>query len=195
MASTSASLLDRLRKAPADSPDWSKLNDIYLPLIKSWLARISGTRGECDDLAQEVLVVLVRELRTFQLRGKGSFRAWLRQITVNQTRALLSRSGANGPLAGLGKDEDDFLSQLEDPNSELAKEWDREHDRHVSQKLLELVKNDFEPTTWDAFRRFALDGIPAKMVAEELGISKNSVLLSKSRILKRLRREAGDFLT
>ena len=193
MTSTSASLLDRLRKAPANSPDWSKLNDIYLPLIKSWLARISGTRDESDDLAQEVLVVLVRELRTFEPRGKGSFRAWLRQITVNKTRAYF-KSRRNRPLAGLGKDEDDFLSQLEDPNSELAKEWDREHDRHVSQKLLELVKIDFEPTTWAAFCLFALDGMPAKMVAEELGISENAVLLSKSRILKRLRREAGDFL-
>ena len=194
MASTSASLLDLLKKAPADSPDWSKLNDIYLPLIKSWLARISGTRGESDDLAQEVLVVLVRELRTFQPRGKGSFRAWLRQITVNKTRAYF-KSRRNRPMAGLGKDEDDFLSQLEDPNSELAREWDREHDRHVSQKLLELVKNDFEPTTWDAFRRFALDGVPASKVAAEMGISENSVLLSKSRVLKRLRREAGGFLT
>jgi RNA polymerase sigma-70 factor (ECF subfamily) len=194
MTSTSASLLDRLRKAPANSPDWSKLNNIYLPLIKSWLARISGIRGECDDLAQDVLVILVRELRNFEPRGKGSFRAWLRQITVNKTRAYF-KTRRNRPLAGLGTGEDDFLSQLEDPNSELAKEWDREHDRHVSQKLLELVKNDFEPTTWEAFRLFALDGMPAKMVAEELEISENAVLLSKSRILKRLRREAGDFLT
>jgi RNA polymerase sigma-70 factor, ECF subfamily len=194
MASTSASLLDRLRKAPADSPDWSKLNDIYLPLIKSWLARISGTRDESDDLAQEVLVVLVRELRTFEPRGKGSFRAWLRQITVNKTRAYF-KSRRNRPVAGIGNEEDDFLSQLEDPKSELAKEWDREHDRHVSQKLLELVKNDFEPTTWDAFRLFALDGMPAKMVAKELEISENAVLLSKSRVLKKLRREAGGFLT
>jgi RNA polymerase sigma-70 factor (ECF subfamily) len=194
MASTSASLLDRLRKARANSPDWSKLNDIYLPLIKCWLARISGTREESDDLAQEVLVVLVRELRTFEPRGKGSFRAWLRQITVNKARAFF-KSRRNRPLAGLGRDEDDFLSKLEDPNSDLVREWDREHDRHVSQKLLELVKNDFEPTTWDAFRRFALDAMPASQVAAELGISENAVLLSKSRVLKRLRREAGDFLT
>src|ERR1019366_10658239 len=112
-----------------------------------------------------------------------------------QQNARLLQGRRNRPLAGLGKDEDDFLSQLEDPNSELAKEWDREHDRHVSQKLLELVKNDFEPTTWDAFCRFALEGTPAAKVAVEFGISENAVLLAKSRVLKRLRREAGDFLT
>ena len=194
MTSTPASLLDRLQKASSDSPDWLKLHDLYLPLIKFWLARIAGTRDESDDLAQEVLVVLVRELPNFEPRGKGSFRAWLRQITVNKTRAHFKRR-RNRPVAGLAGGEDDFLSQLEDPESELAREWDRDHDRHVSQKLLELVKNDFEPTTWAAFCRFALEGTPAAKVAVELGISENAVLLAKSRVLKRLRREAGDFLT
>ena len=56
------------------------------------------------------------------------------------------------------------------------------------------MKNDFDPTTWDAFRRFALEEKPAAKVAEELGISENAVLLAKSRILKRLRREAEGFL-
>jgi RNA polymerase sigma-70 factor, ECF subfamily len=194
MTSTPVSLLDRLKIAQADSPDWSKFQDIYLPLIKVWLARISGTRGECDDLAQEVLVVLIRELHTFKTQGRGSFRAWLRQITVNQTRAFFKRRRKR-PLVGLTKDDDQFLSQLEDPNSDLSREWNQEHDRHVSEKLLLLVKNDFAPSTWDAFCRFALEGNPASEVAEEMGISENAVLLAKSRILKRLRREAGDFLT
>jgi RNA polymerase sigma-70 factor (ECF subfamily) len=194
MTSTPISLLDRLKKAPADSPDWSRFQDIYLPLIKAWLARIAGTRDERDDLAQEVMVVLVRELHVFRTQGKGSFRAWLRQITVNQSRAYFKKRRKR-PLVGLSKDEDQFLSQLEDPNSELSREWDQDHDRHVSQKLLLLVKNDFTPATWDAFCQFALEGNPAGEVAKNLGISENAVLLAKSRILKRLRREARDFLT
>jgi RNA polymerase sigma-70 factor (ECF subfamily) len=89
---------------------------------------------------------------------------------------------------------DEPLNQLEDPNSDLAREWDHDHDRHVCQKLLHLVKSDFELNTWDAFSRFAPEGRPAASVATELGISENAVLLAKSRVLKRLRREAGDFL-
>jgi RNA polymerase sigma-70 factor, ECF subfamily len=191
MASTPASLLDRLKKSPANSPDWAALQDLYLPLIKSWLTRISGTRDEVDDLAQEVLVVLVRELARFQTRGKGSFRAWLREITVNQTRAYFKKRQRR-PVVGQNEE---LLKQLEDPNSDLAGEWDRDHDRHVSQKLLLLVKNDFEPATWEAFSRFALNGTPAAVVAGDLGISENAVLLAKSRVLKRLRQEAHGFLT
>ena len=194
MATTSASLLDRLKIAPANSPDWLRLQDIYQPLIKSWLARISGTGNESDDMVQDVLIVLVRELPHFNSQGKGSFRAWLRQITVNQTRAYFKKRRRR-PLAGFAGAEEDFLAQLADPNSQLSHQWDQDHDRHVSQKLLMLVKNDFEATTWEAFSRFALEDKPAAQVAKELGISENAVLLAKSRVIKRLRREAGDFLT
>jgi RNA polymerase sigma-70 factor (ECF subfamily) len=48
--------------------------------------------------------------------------------------------------------------------------------------------------TWEAFRRFALDGRSAARVAEELGLTENTVLQAKSRILKRLRKEAGELL-
>ncbi len=52
----------------------------------------------------------------------------------------------------------------------------------------------FSPPTWEAFRRFGVDGVPAVQVAEELGLSENAVILAKSRVLKRLRMEAGDLL-
>jgi RNA polymerase sigma-70 factor (ECF subfamily) len=53
------------------------------------------------------------------------------------------------------------------------------------------VQGDFAPVTWQAFRRYVLEGEPAARVAEELGLSLNSVLLAKSRLLNRLRQEAA----
>ena len=87
-----------------------------------------------------------------------------------------------------------FLDRLEAPNGDLAREWDLDHDRHVFERLLALVQPDFQATTWEAFRRFALDGAPAARVAEELRLTENAVLQAKSRILRRLRDEAGDLL-
>ena len=194
MTSTPVSLLDRLKGAAADSPDWQKLNDIYVPFIRSCLARISGARGESDDLAQNVLLVLVRELPAFQSRGQGSFRAWLRTITVNQTRAHFKKRRRQ-PVAGTGHDDENLLVQLEDPNSDLSRQWDLDHDRHVLQRLQQLVRNEFQPVTWQAFTRFGLDRTPLAQVAVELGISENAVVIAKSRVLKRLRQEAGAFLS
>ena len=87
-----------------------------------------------------------------------------------------------------------FLERLADPNDDLAREWDRDHDKHVVEKLLAVVQPDFSSITWEAFRRFGVDGVPAGRVAEELGLTENAVILAKSRILKRLREEAGDLL-
>jgi RNA polymerase sigma-70 factor (ECF subfamily) len=190
MNTTSASLLERLKRARPDAPEWRRLQDIYLPLVRSWLARVPGLGAEADDLAQEVLVVLFRELPSFERRRHGSFRAWLRQVTVNRARAFLkaNRKHAHG-------DGEMLLSQLEDPTSDLARQWDRDHDRHLLGKLLALVRPDFEPATWQAFTRFALDGLPAADVARELGVHESAVVQAKFRVLKRLREEAGDLMS
>ncbi len=192
MKATSVSLLDRLKAAGPEGSDWRRLQEIYLPLIQRWLARVPGLGDEAGDLAQEVFLVVVRELPRFERRREGSFRAWLRQVTVNKTRSHRRRR-RRLPAVGLDP-ADGFLDRLEAPNSELAREWDQDHDRYVFERLLAMVQDDFQPATWEAFRRFALDGLPAACVAEDLGMTENAVLQAKSRILKRLRQEAGDLL-
>ena len=61
---------------------------------------------------------------------------------------------------------------------------DREHDEHVVASLLRTVQGDFAPVTWQAFLQHVQKGEPAAQVAEALGLSLNSVLLAKSRVLK-----------
>jgi RNA polymerase sigma-70 factor, ECF subfamily len=192
MGPTSLSLLDRLRRAAPDAPDWRRLQEVYLPLIRSWLCRVPGVRDEADDLAQEVFVVLVRELPVFERRRDGAFRAWLRQITLNRVRAFQKVRHRRGRARGDGVEA--FLAQLQDSTSDLARQWDEEHDRHVLDQLLALVQRDFRPRTWAAFTRFALDGRPAAQVAQELGMSEIAVLQAKARVLKRLRAEAGELI-
>jgi RNA polymerase sigma-70 factor, ECF subfamily len=193
MNTTSLGLLERLKDAKPAASDWRRLQDVYLPLIRKWLSRVPGLGDESGDLAQEVLVVLFRELQSFERRRHGAFRAWLRQITVNRIRAF-SKARHKQPLVGLGEEGDQLLSQLEDANSDIARQWDLDHDQHVFQRLLAVVRPDFQPATWQAFTRFALDGQPAASVATELGISESAVVQSKFRILKRLREEAGELL-
>ncbi len=189
---TSLSLLDRLKGAEPDSPDWRQLQEVYLPLIQRWLAKVPGLGDESADLAQEVFFVVVRELPQFVRQREGSFRAWLRQVTVNRVRGY-RRQRNRQPAVGLDAT-DGFLDRLADPSDDLAREWDRDHDQHVVDRLLAIVQPDFSPSTWLAFQRFALEGQPAARVAEELDLSENAVLQAKSRILRRLRQEAGDLL-
>lgn len=194
MNTTSLSLLDRLKAANADAADWQRLKDVYLPLIRSWLASVPGLREEADDLAQDVLIVLLRGLPSFERRRHGSFRAWLRQVATNRVRAFWKSNRKRSRHESDG-DGDKLLAQLEDPSSELVRQWDREHDQHVLNKLLAAVRPDFEPNTWQAFTRFALDGRAAADVARELATSETAVVQAKFRVLKRLREEAGDLMS
>jgi RNA polymerase sigma-70 factor (ECF subfamily) len=187
---TSASLLQRLRQH-GDEASWKRLVALYTPLLQGWFRRELVPPADVDDLVQEVLAVLVRELPTFEYDpNRGSFRGWLRTVAVNRLRVFW-RSRRARPLATGDSDLARRLEELEDPHSALSRLWDREHDRHVARRLLELIEGEFEPTTWQAFRRLALDGAPATAVAAELDLSLNAVYLAKYRVLKRLQQEIG----
>lgn len=193
MNTTSIGLLQRLKHARPDALEWRRLRDIYSPMIRQWLSRLPDLHQEVEDLTQEVLVVLFRELPSFERRRDGSFRAWVRQITVNRMRGFW-KARRQQPLAMGGPDTEQLLTQLADPTSDLARQWDQDHDKHVFDKLLAVVEGDFEASTWQAFTHFALEGRPAAQVAGELGVTESAVVQSKFRVLKRLREEAGELL-
>jgi RNA polymerase sigma factor (sigma-70 family) len=193
MSVTSASLLDRLRSNPR-SDAWQRLVEMYEPHVRGWLRRHHLLDQDADDVVQEVMAVVVRRLPEFQHNGRtGAFRTWLRTITVNCLRDHW-RSGKRRPQATGDTDFQQLLGQLEDPASNLSRVWDQEHDRHVTRQLLETLRGDFEPTTWQAFQRTALDGLSAAEVAAELGITSNAVFIARSRVLARLRQEAAGLL-
>jgi RNA polymerase sigma-70 factor (ECF subfamily) len=188
MSDTSATLLDRLCRQ-GDGESWQRLVDLYTPLIRGWLRRHARLEQDVDDIVQEVLTVVVRKLPQFRREPRtGAFRRWLKNITVNCLRDFW-RAGRSRPVATGDSDFGQMLDQLEDPNSDLSRLWDQEHDHHVTHRLLELIRPKFEATTWQAFQRVALDGIDADRVAAELGLSVNAVFIAKSRVLSRLRQE------
>jgi RNA polymerase sigma-70 factor (ECF subfamily) len=189
MAETSATLLERLIDR-SDSVAWRRLVDLYSPLIDGWLRRHGILAEDAEDLTQEILEVVVREVGRFRHNGRvGAFRTWLRTITINclrqSWRSRRSRVQATGSPDITG-----VLDQLEDPASGLSRLWDRDHDQHVLKRLLELIEPDFQPATWRAFQRQTIDGVSAEIVAAELGLTVNAVLIAKSRVMSHLRRNA-----
>jgi RNA polymerase sigma-70 factor (ECF subfamily) len=185
---TSVSLLERLR-IQSDGDAWRRFCDLYQPLIRSWILRDATLREDAEDLVQEVMTVLARELVGFQRQHTGSFRCWLRTITVHRVKAFW-RSRQARPRAAGGVAAESVLAQLADPRSSLSLLWDEEHDQHVMRRLLAMIEPEFEPRTWQAFRRVAFAAADTAEVAAELDMTVNAVLLAKSRILKRLREEA-----
>src|SRR5260370_38343560 len=84
MSDTPVSLLDRLRLRP-DAESWQRLVALYTPLIQTWLRRYALQQPDVDDLVQEVLGTVVREVPRFQHNQRpGAFRSWLRTILGNR---------------------------------------------------------------------------------------------------------------
>jgi RNA polymerase sigma-70 factor, ECF subfamily len=193
MSETSFSLLERLRTEPDDA-SWKRLVDLYSPLLRHWLRRHFLLEADAEDLVQDVLAVLVRELPSFEHnRRPGAFRRWLRTILVHRLQGFW-RARQNRPQASGDSDMPKKLEQLEDPASGLSQLWDLEHDRHVMSRLLEEIEPQVAPSTWQAFRRVVLDGKDEETVAKELGLSVNAVFIAKSRVLAKLRREAKELI-
>src|SRR5262245_37718619 len=189
---TSQSLLERARTG--SDPDWDRLVAVYQPLIFTWLRRQGLPHHAAEELTQEVLLVVYRRLGSFEHPGRpGAFRGWLRVITANCGRAYW-RAGKVRPAAAGGSDFQIVLDQLEDPGSELSRQWDREHDDHVLRRLLELLEDELSPKTLQAFRRQVLDGAEPEAVAAELEMTVGAVYVAKSRVLARLRAEAAGLI-
>lgn len=189
MHETSLSLLDRLRHS-SENEGWNRLADLYSPLVRVWLRRYDVQDSDANDLVQEVLLTVSSELGTFEHCGRpGAFRGWLKAILINRLRKFW-RARDRRPEARGDSDIDARLAELDDPASEMSQIWNREHDQYVLRQLLALAEPHFAVNTWKAFCRVALDGELPDVVAEEMGISRNAVIVAKCRVLSRLRQES-----
>ncbi len=185
MAETSVSFLDSL-KADENSDSWREFVDLYAPLIRIWLSGQHVREQERDDVTQEVMSTVYKKLPDFQRQRTGSFRKWLKQITIycwrNQSRKI-NKSKAIG-----GSDFGNQIAALEDPDGEMSRQWDQQHDQYILQQLLEKIRPSVRESTWDAFRSVSIESKTVEETAEQLGISVNAVYVAKSRVLSQLRK-------
>ena len=192
-SSTSSSLLLRLKRH--DPQAWERLVELYGPLVFSWGKRSGLTSADAADVLQDVFVSVYRGLERFQRVQPGdSFRGWLWTITRNQIRDHLRRELARATAAG-GTDAYLRLGSLPaHVETSSANEMAPDATTRLLRRALELVRQQFEPHTFQAFWRVVVEGHSTAEVAEDLGISPNSVRQAKSRVARRLRMELGDLL-
>jgi RNA polymerase sigma-70 factor (ECF subfamily) len=112
---TSVSLLGRLAGAPTDD-DWRRLDDLYRPLLRAWMARAGVAGSDADDLVQEILLVVFREVAGFERRRQGAFRAWLRTILAHRVRDHFRGQKYRPTATG----DSDFLRRLDELESPTA---------------------------------------------------------------------------
>jgi len=191
---TSATLIERVKGG--DSQSWERLMKLYSPLVL-WWCRTRGTRREdAEDIAQDVFKTVFGRIADFTKRQPGSsFRAWLRTITHYKVGDHLRRS-RHRPAAAGGSDAQEILAELpEEFGDDSSADEDPSERVVLLRSAMELVRPEFEPPTWAAAMRTAVEGQRPAQVAAALGLSPSAVYTAKSRVLKRLREELGTLLT
>jgi RNA polymerase sigma-70 factor (ECF subfamily) len=184
MDTTRLTLLEQAGQGSAEA--WDLLYRHYRGFIVGWFRNHGVPPPDAEDLSQDVMAVLLRQLREFVHSGRtGAFRAWLRGVCLNCLRDHRRAAARHGQAVG-GSDFQASLQQQADDDA-LQAQWDRAHDEHVLRQLLERLPGEFEEATLRAFRRVTFEGAAAADVAAELGTSAGAVYVAKSRVMRRLR--------
>jgi RNA polymerase sigma-70 factor, ECF subfamily len=193
MLATSQSLLERLRDR-ADNQAWQQFLTVYQPWLRGWLSRHELQQADVEDVLQEIFVAVSAKVSEFVHNGHpGAFRTWLRTILTNRVRHFL-RGQQNRQAVGSPQSTTDWVDQLADPQSDLTRQWDQEHDQQIVRRLLASIQPEFNSTTWQVFQMLVLDDRPVAEVAQHFQFTPNTVYVAKARVLARLRAELRGFL-
>ena len=151
---SSSSLLDRVQQMRPDA--WARMVDVFSPIVYRW-ARKSGLNGDDSaDVVQDVFIAVARNIGTFQRQKQSaSFRSWLATITRNRVKDCF-RKRQRDP-GGFGGTE--ALRQFQNVPDEYSMSDDELEqsislatlDRRLPIRVLEIVKSECDPKTWQAF--------------------------------------------
>jgi len=189
--SISSTLLDQIRARRPEA--WQRLVDLYGPVVYRWCRQLGVGRADAADVVQEVFAAVAAGAIRFRRETlEHSFGAWLRTITRSKVcdhfrrrRGLLDAEGGTNAQQRL-------LNLPESAEESLSLSATLKPDSRFVHRALEVVRAEFEPRTWDAFWRIAVDGQSPAEAAEAMRLSLSAVYQAKSRVLRRLRRELRD---
>ena len=189
LATTSAILLERVSQK--DPEAWQRLVSLYAPVVRYWIRRGGLSGDELRDVFQETFVAVSRNMGRFQREsGVARFRGWLKTITASKVNDHYRRR-AKHPVGPGGTDAFQQLGRLRDTAHQPGDEEDAalapSDETFLVQRTLGIVRKEFRERTWKSFQRTAMDGLNAKEVAEELGMTPLAVRKAKSRVMQRLK--------
>jgi len=188
-SSTSSKLLTLVRQH--DSEGWRRFVEIYAPLIYSWSRAASVNAADAGDVTQEVLAKVFSAIEDFRHdRPHDTLRGWLRVIWRNKLTDHF-RALANNPMAAGGSDAQARLAMVSTDDDQSSVLSDRQT---LARKVAELVRDEFEPRTWQAFWMIVTEEYTAAEAAAALDMSVGAARQAKYMVLRRLRDElSGEF--
>ncbi len=189
---TRVSLLQAIQ-AGRDAEAWDLFCARYQPRIAAWCDRWGGSPEDTQDVVQETLLLVFRNIVDFQYNPSLSFRAWLKTVARRVSMDVAGRERRfrtpPGPLAAARPD-----LVRDDPHAIAAGEYNSLLDQIADEELLNLAAHNtrerVSPLVWQCYERVELLNEPRPQVAASLGISDGFLRVNLSRVRQMIRDEA-----
>lgn len=197
---THASLLERLRDLK-DQASWQEFYSTYRKLIFSFALKHGLTATEAEEVVQETVITVARNLPEFRYDPKRcSFKTWLFNLALWRCQDQLRKRRPEVQSAHRPAGDSDRTPTVERmPGTEgewLEAMWEEEWKKDLFERALEHVKPRVDEKQFQIYDLYAVQGWPARDVARSLGVSTARVYLVKHRVgrllaaeVQRLRRE------
>jgi RNA polymerase sigma factor (sigma-70 family) len=183
-ANTRTSLLERLGDG-ADPMAWDDFFRRYWPFVFS-VARQHGCKEHtAEEIVQEVMLALFEKKAVFRHDpSRGRFRNWLGGVVRNK---VIARRRSPGERCRARGGSDDRLFDLESSGDEPDARWESAFDQAMLAFLLDKVRSQVHPRTYQAFEAVALGQCSGTEAARLTGLTPNAVYQARKNVLGRLR--------
>lgn len=173
-----------------DEAAWVEFDRIYRRFITYVLGQIGVARDDCDDLTQQILLTLTRDLPGYD-RDKGRFRSWLSAVIRHAALAHLRRSRSE--QARLSMVETDLSNESRDRASDLDERIETEWATYVASLAMERVRSQFQGKAIEVFE-LGLDGVALEEICARTGLTAASAYTLRKRVKKRLYLEIRELI-
>ena len=166
----------------SDERAWNEFVQHYRRFILYILRHLGVAADDVEDLTQEILIALTRDLPRYE-RSRAGFRTWLGTVIRNTAFVHFRKNDCDRKYLRIFESEQ--TTALAGHTPDLAHLIEEEWSTYVASLAMTRVREVFQGNAIEVFE-LALDGHSAAAIAERTGLSVASVYTLNKRVKKRL---------
>ncbi len=182
---TQPALLERLRQG-SDHLAWDEFFERYWRGLFGVARRHGCSEHTAEEIVQDVMLAVFESQDVFHYDPeRGRFRDWLAALVRNKVAEYRRRPAQRVRAAG-GDQAPVALVETESDETLPEDVWEATFEEALLVVLLDVVRREFNPRTFQAFELFAIRGMSGSEVARMTGQTRNAVYLSRRKVTQRL---------
>ena len=191
---TRSSLLFRLKEWN-DSASWEEFFHAYNKSIHKIAYERGLTRVEAEEVAQETMVIVARQMPDFTYDRKiGSFKSWLFTVTRRAIFKYLNKQKHRNSKLPISFSSDGMeeLESFADPAPGFEQQWDAEWRLNLIHLSMDRVRRRIKPRQYQMFDLYVTQQLPMEQVTRMLNVNSAQVYMAKLRVSALVRQEIND---